>query len=253
LPPPSTGGYTSPSTQDYGFPQAAPTFPTGYDAPAAAAFRLRDPRYTDAHVDRVVLVPTGETHPQGTVYFSSYEIILLQAGYAVSDRTQITLTSMPPLPRETVLPFDLTLKTVLARAPEFRVAVLGSLMGIAGAEPGTVVLGRVGGVVQLCFEGTCRSSASLGSTLLLAGPALFAANGAGLIVRGTDHISVLLEVDAAIPLGTGLNQFRGLSIAPGVRFSGEHLGLDFAFIHALDMLEGPALPFLAVTYRTSAN
>ncbi len=255
LPPPSTGSYTSPSTQDYGFtpPQPYGTAPPGSDAPPGAAFRLRDPRYGDAHVDRVVLVPTGETHPEGTLYFSSYEIVLLQAGYAVSDRTQITLTSMPPLARETVVPFDLTLKTVLARAPVFRVAALASLSGIAGIEPGTVVLGRAGGVVQLCFERTCRSSASVGSTLVLAGPALFALNGAGLIVSATEHVSVLLEVDAAIPIGSALNRYSGLAIAPGVRFSGEHLGLDFAFAHALDVLEGPGIPFLAATYRTGGK
>jgi len=190
---PSTPGYTEPSTPVYVSPPNAPPpeppyapspylpgAPSAYvtNAPSAGApsvdtgpalpsrpspSLLRDHRYADAHVDRVVFLPTGETHPEGTLYFSSYEIVVLQAGYALSDRTQVTLTGMPPLRNESVLPFDLTLKTVVARAPAFRVAALGSVSGISGTDIGTGVVGRAGGVVQLCLEWTCRSSVSLGS------------------------------------------------------------------------------------------
>jgi hypothetical protein len=214
---------------------------------------LRDHRYADSHVDRVVFFPTAETHPEGTLYFSSYEIVLLQAGYAATDRTQVTLTAMPPLRNETVLPFDLTLKTVVARTPEFRVAALGSVSGISGTDLGTGVVGRVGGVVQLCFEWTCRSSVSLGSNVALLGPAIFVGNSAGVVLRASDHVSVLFEVEAAIPIGTFGNEFNGIAAAPGVRFTGEHLALDIAFAHSLDVLEGPALPFLAATYRLGAK
>jgi hypothetical protein len=212
---------------------------------------LRDHRYTDAHVDRVVFMPTGETHPEGTFYLSSYEIVLLQAGYAVSDRTQVTLSAMPPLETEAILPFDLTVKTVLARAPAFRVATFGSVSGIGGTDIGTGVVGRVGGVVQLCFDGGCRSSASVATNVVLAGPAIFVGNGAGFVLRASRLVSVLLEVDAAIPIGTVGNEFNGLAVAPGVRFGGEHFGFDFAFAHSLSDLTGPALPFIAFTYRTA--
>ena len=220
---------------------------------AADPTLLRDHRYADAHVDRVVFFPTAETHPEGTFYFSSYEIVLLQAGYAVSDRTQVTLTAMPPLRTETILPFDLSVKTVVARAPQFRVALLGSVSGISGTDIGTGVVGRAGGVVQLCFDWTCRSSVSLGTQVLLLGPAIFVGNAAGVVVRASEHVSLLLEADAAIPIGSVGNEFNGIAIAPGVRFTGEHFALDLAFAHALDPLGGPSLPFLAATYRTGAR
>jgi hypothetical protein len=220
--------------------------------PPSTPLDLRDRRYTDAHVDRVVLVPTAETHPAGTLYLSSYEIIFLQAGYALSDRTQITLTGMPPLPREKILPFDLSLKTVLVRAPEFRVAAVGSVSGIAGLEGGAGVLGRVGGVVQLCLERTCRSSVSVGTSVALAGPAILAGTGAGIILRATRILSILFEIDNAIPLGTAVNQLNGLVVAPGIRLSGEHLGLDLALVRRLDVLDGVAIPFVAATYRTGS-
>jgi hypothetical protein len=63
-------------------------------------------------------------------------------------------------------------------------------------------------------------------------------------------VSALLELEAAIPIGTVGNQFNGIAVAPGVRFTGEHFALDLAFAHSLDVLEGPALPFIAATYRT---
>jgi hypothetical protein len=232
--------------------------PPGADIPAPAspiavgAVDLRDRRYADAHVDRVVLLPTAETHPEGTFYLSSYEIVFLQAGYAVSDRTQITLTSMPPLPKEKILPLDLSLKTVLARAPAYRVAALGSVSGIAGLEEGTGLLGRVGGVVQLCLERTCRSNVSVGTSVALAGPAIIAGTGAGVILRATRILSILFEIDSAVPLGTAVNQVNGLAAATGIRLSGEHLGLDLSFVRRLDVLDGVAIPFVAATYRTGS-
>jgi hypothetical protein len=198
----------------------------------------------------VVLVPTAETHPAGTFYLTSYEIVLLQAGYAISDRTQVTLTSMPPLPKEQIVPLDLSLKTVLVRAPQFRIAAIGSASGIAGLEEGTALLGRVGGVVQLCLERTCGSNVSIASSVALAGPAIIAGNGAGLILRATKALSVLVEFDAVIPLGTAINQLNGLAFASGIRLSGEHLGLDLAIARRIDVLDGGTVPFLAATYRT---
>jgi hypothetical protein len=229
--------------------------PPGADTtapPAAGTLDLRDRRYADAHVDRVVVLPTAETHPAGTFYVSSYEIVLLQAGYAVSDRTQITLTSMPPLPKEKILPLDLSLKTVLVRAPEFRIAALGSVSGISGIEEGTGLLGRVGGVVQLCLERTCRSNVSVGTSVALAGPAIIAGNGVGAILRATRIMSILFEIDSAIPLGTAVNQVNGLAFASGIRLSGEHLGLDLTIARRLDVLDSPVVPFVAATYRTGS-
>jgi hypothetical protein len=236
----------------YGYAPPSPYTPAPPYTTPPLAFDLRDHRYTDAHVDRAILVPTAETHPEGTLYFSSYEIVLLQAGYAVSDRTQVTLTTAPPLPTEKILPLDLSLKTVIARTPEFRLAALVSVSGIAGIDQGTAVVGRVGGVAQLCFERTCRSSVSVGTNVVLAGEAIVS-SGAGLVLRATDHVSVLLEADSVIPVGLDVAIDGGVAIGPGVRFSGEHLALDLAFMHAVDVLEGPAVPFLAMTYRTSGK
>src|SRR5689334_3362997 len=51
-----------------------------------AADTERSVRQSSAHADRVVLVPTAETQPQGTLFLSSYEIVGAGVGYAFSDR-----------------------------------------------------------------------------------------------------------------------------------------------------------------------
>src|SRR5207249_1867311 len=85
-----------------------------------------DIRFTDAHADRVVLGSTAETHPQGTFFFSDYEVILLQFGYAVTDSLQLSVAGLPPLAKEQPYFFDFGLKLNVARTDVFRAALLGA-------------------------------------------------------------------------------------------------------------------------------
>src|SRR6185295_2268577 len=62
-------------------------------APAVASPSLRAPGEPSA--DRVVLAPTAYTHPAGTFFVSSYDVVFLQAGYALSDSTQVSVTVTP--------------------------------------------------------------------------------------------------------------------------------------------------------------
>jgi hypothetical protein len=112
-----------------------PTRPAGYDAEHDP-----DPRVENAHADRVMLLPTGYTHPAGTVYLSTYDIALLQAGYAISDAAQISLTGSPPLGDDQIFPLDLSLKVVVHRDRYVRVAGIGAVTGLVGLEEGNFLL-----------------------------------------------------------------------------------------------------------------
>jgi hypothetical protein len=213
-----------------------------------------DLRIIDAHADRVVFMPTAETHPEGTLYVSSYEIIIPQVGYAVSDRTQITLTSTPPLGDDLGVLSDLTLKTVLVRSGRLRVAATASVTGLVGFEGEAFVLGRAGGIVQGCFDRACHSSASVGTTVLLAGPATLTANAAGIIWRATGALSVLGEVHSLLPLGRETGEFGGVGVATGFRLGWSRFAMDLtAEILPESTFEGTSvplvIPFLALTYR----
>ncbi len=232
-----------------------PSYPPAYGAAPyyvgrAPAEHAGDPRWSDAHVDRVVLVPTAETHPAGTWYFSTYEIVILQAGYALSDRTQLTLTTIPPLSGEPAVPLDLSLKAVLARSRRVRVAAMGSASGVLGLESGEAVVGRVGGAAQLCFDDRCRSSISTAVNLVLGGPLVVLGDGAGAILRASDLFAFLVEVQSVVPIAREAGEIHVLAGAVGARFSGRRWAVDVALEAPLDRRANPAVaPVIVGTYR----
>lgn len=225
-------------------PASRPSAPAG---DAAERWRSRD-----AHLDRAVVLPTAETHPAGTWALSSYEVLVLQAAYAVSERTQVAMTFLPLFGQEDPLvPLDLSVKGVLIREGRVRVAALGSATGLIGFEEGEVFFGRAGAVTQLCFDDECRSSANVSGNLALGGPALVLLSGLGFIFRTGEHFALLAEAEVLHPLGRAASPANGMGASAGIRFSGRKLGLDIALLAPISEGEDfpPVLPFLAFTYR----
>ena len=205
---------------------------------------------TDPQADRVVLLPTAYTHPQGTVFVSNYELIVFQIGYAFTDWTQISLTALP-LASESLTVLDLSLKTAVVRTDLVRAAAIGSVSGLVGNDIGVIFVGRVGGVAQLCFGRRCDSSVSLSSNVALAGPLMLMVNGVGGILRASEHVSFIAELSTMVPLGTAGGEFNGALAGGGLRLHYDHWAFDFSMLHALEA-DGPAtVPFVTVTYRTS--
>lgn len=172
------------------------------DAPAA---REVSARHTSAHADRVLLAPTAETHPGGTFFASSYELVIVEAGYAFNDRLQAEITGVPFVPSEFAI-VEFALKANLLRSRWLRAAALTSMAWAsarAGDDPDAdasgrrqLVFGRVGGTLQLCFELRCRTSLSLSATVFahaetdLLWPI---GTGAGFTARLNDDLSLLVE------------------------------------------------------------
>lgn len=195
-------------------------------------------------------MPTAYTHPEGTFYVSSYEIVMLQVGYAFSDDAQISLTGLPPISEDILVPLDLTVKWRFFEEGLARFAFLGSVTGLFGLDEGDFVVGRVGGVGQMCFSEACTSSLNFGTTALLAGPATILATGLGLIGELTSWAHLLVEADLLTPLGTEATQFNGLAGSAVIRFPARSWALDLGAIASLDAAGGnQAIPWLAVGYR----
>jgi hypothetical protein len=206
------------------------------------------PAAGDPQADRVVLLPTATTHPAGTFFVSNYELVIFQAGYAFTDSTQLSLTLIPA-PSESLSIVDASVKTSLYRGGLVRAAAIGSVSGAAGKDVGLQLLGRAGGVVQVCTARRCDSSLSLSSNVMLAGALLIMVNGAGGIWRMSEHVSVLAELATMVPVGTQGGQFNGAALGGGVRLHYTHWGFDFAAMHALDSTaDVTTIPFLAMTW-----
>ncbi|HWP09261.1 MAG TPA: hypothetical protein VNN72_26135, partial [Polyangiaceae bacterium] len=210
-------------------------------------------RFRDAHHDRVLLLPTAETHPKGTFYATSLEIVLLQVGYAVSDTTQITFTGAPPLGADLVVPLDLSLKSVVLREPTVSVALMGSATGVVGSGDVNGFVGRAGGAVTLCQPAwLCKLSLTFATNVALIGPGTLALGGVGLVYHFDSLFAFLAEADTAVPLGPQSGEANGVGVGAGIRFSGRDAGLDlgvFRFGKAGEPLP-PLLPFIAATWRT---
>jgi hypothetical protein len=192
-----------------------------------------------------VLLPTAETQPKGTYTFSTYDIVVLQAGYAISDSTQLTFTFTPPI--EGFFPSDLSLKSTIASGPRFRFAVLGSVALVTGLEDGPGWLGRAGLVGQGCFDARCRSSVNLGVNVVLAATASFYATGLGFIARVSEGVALLVEIDTLVPSGKTVAEYHGIAGAAGVRWSGNRWALDATL--AGSYTDGGLFPLLVGSYR----
>jgi hypothetical protein len=246
-PPPP--GYPPPAGYS---PAPSTTPPPGGQVPGISAAQAQPAPAVpagDPQADRVVLLPTATTHPAGTFYVSNYELVIFQAGYAFTDSTQLSLTVIPA-PSESLSILDASLKTSLYRGGLVRAAAIGSVSGAAGKDVGVQLLGRAGGVVQVCTARRCDSSLSLSTNVMLAGALLIMVNGAGGIWRMSEHVSVLAELATMVPVGTQGGQFNGAVLGGGIRLHYTHWGFDFSALHVLDSTaDVSTVPFIAMTWR----
>ncbi len=218
-------------------------------------------RFAHAHADRVVLMPTGDTQPKGTVFVSDYELVLLQVGYAPTDRLQLAVGGFTDFGKQGV--FDFTLKASLHRSPWLRIAALASADYLhAGRQ--ALLAGRVGGAGQLCFEPACRSSATLASFVVLTDlpSVLFPiAVSAGMIARVSEAFSLLFEYSTFWNASTRLS-FIDQSLfllSYGLRIAGNtQWEFDLCFLRTLATSSARdtapffrlfGAPFVAITYR----
>jgi hypothetical protein len=213
---------------------------------------LGAPRLRDAHHDRLFFAPTAETNPKGSFYATSYYIVVLQLGYSVSDNTQISITSTPPLGGTGAMISDISVKTVVLREPHVSIAAIASASGILGVDEFSGFLGRAGGVATFCADAReCRLAFSMSSDIALAGPASLLFNGVGVSFRAGRIVSLIAELDTLIPLGEVTGEANGLLGVAGVRLSGRAWGVDLGLMKAGKAHADPSsvLPFLAATYR----
>jgi hypothetical protein len=220
-------------------------------------------RHSSAHADRVVLVPTAETQPAGTLFLSSYEIVGGQAGYAFSDWLQGSLIGVTNF--DAVF-LEIDLKANLLRSRWLRIAAQTSI-DYARGDDEEIPFGRAGGSLQLCFDLPCRSSVSLAATVVAhdaPDTVLPLGVGVGFIAFLSHELSLLLEYAGVLDAAESVEliDLPGYLVSYGVRISGcPSWALDLAFGRPLrserglrtgkvNLFEFIGVPLIAFTYRT---
>ncbi len=218
-----------------------------------------DTRYADANSDRVILYSTAETHPAGTFYFSDYEIVLLQLGYAITDHLQISLTGVPPLVDKQPYFFDLTAKLNLYRGDTFRAALqlAGDGLYVPQTSPSSLFGVRAGAIGQFCLQAGCLSSLTLNAGTFInnrANDLVPVYLAAGLIFHLSDLVKLMVEPNYAVAIGNGkIDGPTGFLLNYGIRLSGKQFGFDLAFVRPIGADSGSlvlGVPVLSFTYRT---
>lgn len=241
-------------------------------APAGAQSRHdSDPRYSNAHVDRVVISPTAETHPQGTFFASLYDV-LPQVGYAFNQRLQASVTGLRGFERDSGYFFEGTLKANVLRTRALRVAALTSIDMIGGGDSEqSLLFGRVGATVQWCLGEHCESSINVSAMAVVIDKAdlVFPFGGAvGFIGHLDGSMKVLLEYGTLTSLSDGLpigDVLPFIYAGYGIRFAYPNWAFDVTFIRSIDHGESESnatrpdlfdllgLPLLSLTYRLGHN
>jgi hypothetical protein len=149
-------------------PQPAPAQPGAIDR-AGSPIRDAQPGVEaaiddDVNVDHAFWMPTAIGQRRGTWKFSSTELVMLGASYAVTDRLGVTPGGLPP--DGSALAGWLTVKWQLLRAERFFVAL--HLSNFAGygrgdrmdeqAATNAYLIPTLGVVATLCVDRACRSS-----------------------------------------------------------------------------------------------
>ena len=232
------------------------------ESTAAAPVLEKSARHTDAHADRVILVPTAETQPVGTLFASSYEILLLGVGYAPTDRLHLSIVGVTDLDNRFV---EANLKVNLLRSRWLRFAAQSSIDDIGGNGQ-SEIFGRAGGTLQLCFELRCATSLSVAGTLVVfdePNTVLPAGFGAGFTMRLNDDLSALLEYSALINAARdiGFVDLPAYLVGYGLRIAAHtSWALDIALLRrmqsdrairsgAVKVFDLLGTPFVAFTYR----
>jgi len=210
----------------------------------------------DANSGRGWLAPTALTAPAGTWTFSDFELLVVSAGYSVTDEIQISASTLLPIVSDMPLWVLLNGKAQVIKAGRVRGAVQAALTHVSADGDGASAL-QVGGALTYCIDADCHSHVSgfLGAGFAhedqSAVPFVVAATGA---FRLGKHIKLILEADTGFIAGEIDAVADGFLGWYGVRFTSSFLGVDLGFMKPIcddcgsDELP-MGIPFVSFSYR----
>ncbi len=238
-------------------------------APAQEPVTL-DLRADDPNVDRVVLLPSAETQPAGTIAINDYELLMVGLTFAPTDNLQVSATVLPPL-KNVSLFANLTAKYRLVGSGRLHLALQTGLAylydddvgdgGDTGLTSDSLVL-QGGVLASLCLDGACgwQASASAIAMVPVAGnyngsTRLGVVYGGGITGLIAAHAKLLFEVDSIVTedlyqgYQSGVGELGSGAVSGGIRLFGRRVAVDLVAVRPFK-LRGPiALPFVELSFR----
>jgi hypothetical protein len=245
--------------------ESVPAPPASYRQPAVEPGHAPDdPRFIDAHADRVGLFSTAETHPGGTAFLSNYNLGILQFGYAFSDDVQGAVTTSALFGFAPAGFFDVSMKLNALRDETFRLALVGSITAVTVEDTTSGV--RVGGVAQLCFTPSCWTSVSVNLHSFISATStdyVPVVGSAGLLAHLSELFALIAEPSYALIVGDDdISSVDGFLLTYGIRLTSAHWAFDLTLVKAFgqdvddDLTTGAfagGVPLVALTYRTAGE
>ncbi len=209
----------------------------------------------DANAGRGWAMPTALTETAGTWTFSDFNLYVLSASYAATDRLTLGLTTM--VPTGTGFRFgSLSGKLQLVRSWRVRVAAQSKLTYLQDPESAMadmVAIGDAGGAITLCIDAICSSHLSgyVGAGVTRSSRTSALLIGAGSLVLGlTTHFKLMLEFDKGVGGAVG-NGYLGWY---GLRYTSKAFSVEAGAVMPFDEAGrkwvGSGLPFVGLTYRS---
>ncbi|MBP7310343.1 MAG: hypothetical protein KA984_03540 [Candidatus Cloacimonetes bacterium] len=199
----------------------------------------------------LMTMPTAYTMPKGSNSLTSYEVLLLQYAYAISDRSHFSIGMVFPISTDMLrtttlgtkinyLKYKKTQAAVsLSYIPDAQVAALGNVISI-GSTRGSVHL--------MINRGQSLDGGGGGFIFGLGGIKTFSTRVSGMLEFY--NFSDILDIDYSDDEEDDLTDMNESVLLFGIRFKGEKMSWDLGGIRPLVVDDGDllAIPFVKGTF-----
>lgn len=210
----------------------------------------------DPNMDSAWLAPTGLTMPKGKWAFHDQELFLVGLSYGVTDRLQLSATTLVPITSDQGLLLITSAKGQVVKQGRVRLAVHGALTHVSDdGSSGNAV--TVGGAFSYCLDKPCNSAINLyagtGFALDDGDSELPLLMSASVIKKLGKRVKFVGEVDTGMIVGGDrADAYLGWY---GLRFHNKNMAADIGFVKPFGSDLGDTdvfpigLPWVKFTYR----
>jgi hypothetical protein len=241
--------------------------PAGIMLPPPPPSNVDQGTLEDANAGRNWIAPTALMDPAGTWSFSDFELFVVGASYAPTDKISLSAATLIPVFEDQPFIGLFSAKVQVLKVGRVRLAVQAAATLVLDRsddiDEDGFTAGVLGGAGTLCLDAACRSHLT---GYLAAGFARadesavpFLVSGAG-VFKVAKRVKIVVEADSAFVAGDINESADGFIGWYGVRFTSPSIGVDVGLMKPVFFDEGDdddefddqfplGFPFVSLTYR----